>query len=64
MLSTKQCRQESTFFRHRVQNTFGGNLLNAGAPKLRGKWREFKVESDCKWRVSEVLRGENALLYQ
>jgi hypothetical protein len=47
-----------------MQNTFGGNLLNAGAPKLRGKRREFKVESDCKWRVSEVLREENSLLYQ
>lgn len=59
MLSTKQYRQESVFLRHRMQAAFGGNWLSAGAPKLRGKMREFKAESDCKCSVSAILHAGN-----
>jgi hypothetical protein len=59
MLSTKQCRQESVFLRHRMQAALEGNQLNAGASKLRGKKREFKVESDCRSMVSAVPHAEN-----
>ena len=60
MLSTKQCRQESIFLRHRMQAALEGNRLNAGAPKLRGKMIEFKAESSCKCGFSADLPSENS----
>ena len=60
MLSTKQERQESVCLRHWIMAAFGGNRLNAGAPKLRGKKREFKAESSCKCGISEALHAKNS----
>ena len=64
MLSTKQERQESVFLPHWILAAFGGNRLNAGAPKLRGKKREFKAESNCKCGLSAVFQAENSSQYQ
>ena len=64
MLSTKQEWREEMLLRHRVIVTFGGNRLNAGASKLRGKRREFKEESSCKCGISSVFLAENPVRYR